>query len=65
MHLPECYSAWGPNTDRHHKSLIDLPSVESMLGADSHAACVERLNEEEQKKCRAIYAGAGPTENIG
>ena len=32
-----CYSAWGPNADRHHKSLIDLPSVGSMLGADSHS----------------------------
>jgi hypothetical protein len=32
-----CNSAWGPNADRHHKSLIDLPSVGSMLGADSHS----------------------------
>jgi hypothetical protein len=30
-----CYSAWGPNADRHHKSLIDLPSVGSVLGSDA------------------------------
>ena len=29
-----CYSAWGPNAYRHHKSLIDLPSVT----AGAHAA---------------------------
>jgi hypothetical protein len=37
MRCQICYSAWGPNADRHHKSLIDLPSVGSMLGADSHS----------------------------
>jgi len=46
-----CYSAWGPNADRHHKSLIDLPSVGSMLGADSHSG-PPRLWEDFM--CRAV-----------
>jgi hypothetical protein len=38
-----CYSAWGPDADRHDNSLILLTLVGSCFGADLHRFCCKSI----------------------